>query len=199
MTSNFYQKKLGLIKRRITPDAPSNAIAITTFIIIFLHPLGFPVAIIIPPTIINTKEVIRIKVTSILVKLHIKVGNAVAHVTHVSSGLGVDVPSSIHFPIKGTDVLSWIPQHTPGSEQDLQTSLIFLYQSLHLHHMPRESFSALGSFISFIFVPTTVHQPGELEVGGVDGVTIGCQLVWFGSIVVGSGWTGVVQFHHRES
>lgn len=120
-----YPKKLGLIKRKITPDAQRSAIPTTTFMIIFFPPLGLPVAIIIPPTMIKTKDIIKINVTNILVKLHIKTGKAVAQVTLVSPGPGAEVPSSIQLPIKGIEVLSDIPQQTPGAEHGWHTSLTF--------------------------------------------------------------------------
>lgn len=126
----IYPKKFGFIKRKITPDAQSKAIPVTTFIIIFFHQLGLPVAIIIPPIIIKTKEIIRINVTNILVKLHINTGKAVAQVTLVSPGPLFAELSSIQLPIKGIDVLSDIPQHTFGSEHGVQTVFILLY-----HHV----------------------------------------------------------------
>ena len=112
---SYYPKKLGLIKRRITHEAPRSAIPITTLIIIFLPQLGLPVAIMIPPTIIKINDTIKITVTNILVKLHIKVGNAVVQVTSVSPGPLFAVLSSIQLPINGIEVLSCMPQHTPGS------------------------------------------------------------------------------------
>jgi hypothetical protein len=95
-------------------------------IIIFLPQLGLPVAIIIPQTIIKTKETIKITVTSILVKLHIKVGNAVVQVTSVSPGPLFATLSSIQLPIKGIEVLSDIPQHTHSALQDVHVPLTFL-------------------------------------------------------------------------
>lgn len=83
----YYPKKLGLIRRKITPDAQRRAIPTTTLMIIFFPPLGFPVAIIIPPRIIRTKETIRMTVTNILAKLDINTGKAVSPVTDFSSGL----------------------------------------------------------------------------------------------------------------
>jgi hypothetical protein len=87
-----------------------------------------------PPITINTKDKINITVTNILVKLHIKTGNAVAHVTHVSSPTHtLALVSSMQLPIKGTEVLRDIQQHTHGSEHFLQGSVPGLYQSLHTH------------------------------------------------------------------
>lgn len=132
MTSDFYPKKFGLIKRKITHEAPSNAIPITTLIIIFFPPDGLPVAIIIPPMIIRTNETIRIRVINILIKLHINTGNAVCQVTPVSSlsptssGL-----FSIQLPINGILVLSDIPQQTHGALQDTQPVPIDLYHHVH--------------------------------------------------------------------
>ena len=90
--------------------------------------------------IIKTNEVIKISVTNILVKLHIKVGNAVAQVTLVSSAHWLVFTSSIHFPINGTEVFSWIPQHTPGVLHSVQVQFIFLVplgqEQIRLaHHM----------------------------------------------------------------
>jgi len=76
--------------------------------------------------IIKTNEVIKISVTNILVKLHIKVGKAVAQVTLVSSAHWLVFTSSIHFPINGTEVLSCIQQHTPGVLHAIQVQCIFL-------------------------------------------------------------------------
>lgn len=123
----------------MTPDAQRSAIPTTTFIIIFFQTAALPglaqaVAIIIPPMIIKTKDIIRINVTNILVKLHIKTGKAVAQVTLVSPGPGAEVPSSIHLPIKGIEVLSDIPQQTPSAEQDLHSSLTFFVPVGQLHH-----------------------------------------------------------------
>jgi hypothetical protein len=56
-------------------------------IISFFPHAGSPVEIIIPQIIINTNDIIKIIVTSILAILHINTGNAVSHVTAVSSGL----------------------------------------------------------------------------------------------------------------
>ena len=134
-----------MIKRNITPEAPRSAIPTTTFIIIFLPQLGLPVAIIIPPIITKTKETINIIVTNILVKLHINTGNASVQVTLVSPGQAGEVPSSIQLPIKGTEVLSEIPQQTPASEQDVQTLLTFLNQGLHSHDTPPKLTIALVS------------------------------------------------------
>ncbi|MEI6672782.1 MAG: hypothetical protein WCL02_05665 [bacterium] len=122
----FYPKKLGFIRRNITPEAPRSAIPITTLIIIFLPQLGLPVAIIIPPIIIRTKDIIRIIVTNILVKLHINTGKAVSHVTPVSSAPTLADESSIHLPIKGTLVLSDIPQQTQSALHEVHTPSIFL-------------------------------------------------------------------------
>jgi hypothetical protein len=72
----FYPKKFGFIRRRITPEAPRSAIPTTTLMIIFFPHDGFPEAIIIPHTIININETIKITVTNILVRLDIKTGKA---------------------------------------------------------------------------------------------------------------------------
>ena len=133
MTSDFYPKKFGLIKRKITHEAPSKAIPITTFIIIFLPPHGSPVAILIPPMIIKTKEVIKISVTNILVKLHIRTGKAVFQVTPVSSGLLALALDSIHLPINGILVLSNIQQQTHGASQGIQVSPTSLFQVPQSH------------------------------------------------------------------
>jgi len=85
--------------------------------------------------IIKTNDIIKITVTSILVKLHIKVGNAVVQVTPVSSDHWLPF-SSIHFPINGMEVLSCIPQHTHAVLQEVQTRLTFLYQALQTQ-LPR--------------------------------------------------------------
>ena len=123
-----------MIKRKITHEAPSSAIPITTLVIIFFPQLGLPVAIIIPPIIIKTNETIKIRVINIFVKLHINTGNAVCQVTPVSPGPGAEVPSSIQLPINGILVLSDIPQQTPSAEQDLHSSTTFLYNVLQSHH-----------------------------------------------------------------
>lgn len=134
MSCIYYPKKFGFIKRKITPEAPRRAIPVTTFIIIPFPQLGLPVAIIIPPIIIKTKEIIRINVTNILVKLHIKTGKAVAQVTLVSPGPLFAELSSIQLPIKGIDVLSDIPQQTHSALQEVQYPEIFLVHVGQSHH-----------------------------------------------------------------
>jgi len=84
--------------------------------IIFFPQLGLPVAIMMPQMMIKTKDTIKIIVTSILVKLHIKTGNAVSQLTHISSSPPTLAgSSSMHLPMNGTLVLSSIQQQTPGS------------------------------------------------------------------------------------
>jgi len=135
-----------------------------TLVIILFHQLGLPVAIIIPQMTINTKDIIKITVTNILVKLHIKTGKAVVQVTLVSPGPGAEVPSSIQLPINGMDVLSDTPQQTPSSEQGLHTLLTFLNQGLHSQDNPPRLTIALGSVLSFEFM-VVVHgvQTGTVE------------------------------------
>jgi len=131
----FYPKKLGLIKRKITPDAPRRAIPITTFMIISIHHFLLPVEIMIPQTIIKTKDKIKITVTNILVRLHINTGKAVSPVTAFSSpGQTLFGLSSIQLPIKGTDVLSDIQQHTLGSLQGLHIPSTSLVPEGHEHN-----------------------------------------------------------------
>lgn len=125
----LYPKKLGLIRRKITHEAPSRAIPIMTLIIIFFHQLTLPVAIIIPPIIIKTNDTINITVTNILVRLHIKIGKAFSQVTLASSVPTLVPVFSIHFPIKGILVLSSVPQQTPGSVQSLHTPATHLWVS----------------------------------------------------------------------
>lgn len=117
----------------MTPDAHKRAIPVATLIIISFHHLGLPVAIIIPPITIKTKDTMRIIVTNILVKLHINTGNAFNQVTPVSSPPTLPVLSSIHFPIKGMLVLSDIPQQTLGSEHDLHVPLTFFVHVGQVH------------------------------------------------------------------
>gem|GEM_PF-3024728 len=139
----FYPKKFGLIKRKMTPEAPRRAIPTTTLMIIFFPP-GLPVAIMIPQMMIKTNETIKIIVTSILVRLHIKTGNAVSQVTLVSPGPWFAVLSSIQLPINGTEVLSDIQQQTHSALQDLHTLSTSLYPSLHVHHKPPKLTIALS-------------------------------------------------------
>ena len=81
---------------------------------------------------IRINDTIRITVTSILVRLHIRTGNAVVHVTDFSSPTQTSPELfSIQLPIKGIDVLSCIPQQTPASEQGLHGEVPALYQVLH--------------------------------------------------------------------
>ena len=105
-----------------------------TFVIIVLPQLGLPVAIIIPPIIINTNDIIKIRVSIILVKLHIKTGKAVVQLTLVSSALLSPVVFSIHFPIKGTLVLRDTPQQTPGVLQGLHILSTLFVPVGHIHH-----------------------------------------------------------------
>jgi hypothetical protein len=91
------------------------------------------VEIIIPQIIINTNEIINITVTNILAKLHINTGNAVSHVTLVSSGLLYALSDSIHLPINGILVLSSVPQHTHCLSQGSQTFFIFFVHLGHEH------------------------------------------------------------------
>jgi hypothetical protein len=60
----------------------------------------------------------------ILVNPHISLGNAVASVTTVVSSVSASDHNLIHFPINGTLVLSFTPQHTHGS---LQLSHLLLF------------------------------------------------------------------------
>lgn len=134
----------------MTPEAPRRAIPTTTLMIIFFPP-GLPVAIMIPQMMIKTNETIKIIVTSILVRLHIKTGNAVSQVTSVSPAPTLPVEFSMQLPINGTEVLSDIPQQTPGALQDLHIL------SCHLHQL-----SYLQSLHVFILEQVTVvahHAP----------------------------------------
>lgn len=69
----------------MTPEAQRSAIPITTFIIRSFPHLGFPVEIIIPPITISTNDMIKITVTNICVRLHIKTGKASSCDTTVAS------------------------------------------------------------------------------------------------------------------
>lgn len=126
----------------MTPEAPRSAIPITTLIIIFFPHDGLPEAIIMPHTIIKTNETIKITVTNIFVKLDIKTGKASSVFMAVGS---FEDSSSIQLPMNGTEVLSSIPQQTPGSEQGLHTpstSLVPVGQEqripFHTHHFGLE-------------------------------------------------------------
>lgn len=110
----------------MTPEAPRSAIPIITLVIIFLPSDAFPIEIMIPPTTIKTKEIIKMTVTNILVILHIKTGKAVVQETANSSSPLSVAEFSIQFPMKGIEVLSWIPQQTHGSLHDLHSLLTFL-------------------------------------------------------------------------
>ena len=89
----------------------------------------------IPQTIIKTKDKIKITVTNILVRLHINTGKAVSPVTAFSSpGQTLFGLSSIQLPIKGTDVLSDIQQHTLGSLQGLHIPSTSLVPEGHEHN-----------------------------------------------------------------
>lgn len=160
-----YQKKLGLIKRRMTPEAPSIAIPMTTLMIIFLPPLGLPVEIMMPPITMRTNETMRMTVTRICVKLPISTGNALSPVTHVSSELLYEVSDSMHFPMNGTLVLSDMPQHTPGSLQALHALPTFLYHSWHVHERLVVVFFEHGSSLSLLLV--IVHLSAGSQIGAV--------------------------------
>ena len=105
--------------------------------------------IMIPPTIIKTKETIKITVTNILVRLHIKTGNAVVQETASSPSPLSVAEFSIQFPIKGIEVLSDIPQQTHASEQGLQTLPVEVLTDVY-HHVQSQAPTAfwytLGSF-----------------------------------------------------
>ena len=113
-----YPKKLGLMRRRITPDAHKRAIPMTTFIIIFFPPAAFPLEIMMPPMTINTNPTIKIKLISILVKLPTNTGNALASLITVVFPLEeAVVQRSIQFQIKGTLVFNLIPQQVLAGSQ----------------------------------------------------------------------------------
>jgi len=78
--SSNYQKKLGLIRRRITPDAQRIAKPIATLTIISLPHLGLPVAIIMPATMISTNAKISMTLIKSLTKADTKIGKAVVSV-----------------------------------------------------------------------------------------------------------------------
>jgi hypothetical protein len=89
-----------------------------------------------------------------LVRLHIKTGNAVVQVTDFSSHAQTSLSwFSIQFPINGIDVLSCIPQQTPGSLHFLQGGVPDLYQVLHTQILAR-------------FLWALVSQEVELEGEG---------------------------------
>lgn len=132
----------------MTPEAPRSAIPIITLVIIFLPSDAFPIEIMIPPTTIKTKEIIKMTVTNILVILHIKTGNAVVPETANSPSPLSVAEFSIQFPIKGIEVLSDMPQQTHVSEQGLHSLLTFLNHVGQTH-------------IQKLF---TCHQWGERQV-----------------------------------
>ena len=106
--------------------------------------------------IIRINDTIKITVTSILVRLHIKTGNAVVHVTDTSSPAQTSPERfSIQLPIKGMEVLSCIPQQTPGSEQDLHTSPTLLN-----HHVQAQVVPANVGYV-WSAVHGGVHCPDE--------------------------------------
>ncbi len=88
-------------------------------------------------------------VTNILVILHIKTGNAVVQETANSPSPLSVVEFSIQFPIKGTEVLSDMPQQTHESEQGLQILPVDIRTEVN-HHVqsqaPTEFWYTLGSF-----------------------------------------------------
>jgi len=129
-----------LIRRKITPDAPRIARAITTSIISFLPFValcssGQAAEIITPPANIATKDHSIMMVTNILISHPISFGKAsscVAEISFSESEISF-LPNSIQFPIKGTLVLSSIPQQTHGSEQGTHFFSICLVHFGHLH------------------------------------------------------------------
>lgn len=174
-----YPKKFGLIRRRITPDAPSNARAAITLPMI-LVPLAYhsslspDAAIITPATMIAMNDARRITVTSILVNQSISAGKAVSPVTCIvvvevfrnflSCNIFFSAAESIwiHLPMKGTVVLRLIPQQTP----DAGTQITF--PSMHLSHLSGSGsglqaasavFEGVAYGISHLFVAElyTVH------------------------------------------
>ena len=114
----FYPKKLGLIRRRITPEAQRRASPIATFTIMSLPHFESPVAIMTPATIIRMNDVIRITLTTIFIRLQTRIGNAVDSLI-VDPGTCDDV--SMQLPIKGILVFSFVPQQTSGSEHGWQS------------------------------------------------------------------------------
>jgi len=90
----LYPKKFGLIKRRMTPDAPSNARAAITLPIMVFHLLyhSSPVpdaAISTHATMIAINDARRMTVTSILVNQSIRRGKAVSSEMVSASGFAV--------------------------------------------------------------------------------------------------------------
>ncbi|HCY21795.1 TPA: hypothetical protein DIC40_08365 [Patescibacteria group bacterium] len=154
-----YPKKFGLIRRRITPDAPKRAKATITFPI-SAFPLDAQLSsppeaeIITQPANMPTNPIKIITVTNILVSPHISIGKAVLSVTLLSFASldqsSVDhLDSSIQFPIKGTLVLSWIPQQThvsvQGTHHFFSTALVQSGQINHLNQV-----SAVSKFLSSV-------------------------------------------------
>lgn len=99
------------------PDAPSNAIAITTWVIKLLPFSLLPDEIITPATTIAQKHTINITDNNILLIAPNNTGNALTGVTTVvlPSLLTTSLhPYSIHLPTKGTLVYRAIPQQLSG-------------------------------------------------------------------------------------
>jgi len=122
-----YLKKVGLIRRNITHEAPNNAMAITTWVISFFHCSLFPDDIITPATTIAQKHTINITESNILLIAPSNTGNALTGVTTVllpsAPLIVVPLPYSIHLPTNGTLVYKDIPQQL--SLDGLQTHLLF--------------------------------------------------------------------------
>ena len=77
-------------------------------------------------------------VTNILVILHIKTGKAVVPETANSPSPLSVAEFSIQFPMKGIEVLSWIPQQTHGSLHDLQTLPAEVFTDV-VHHVQTQA------------------------------------------------------------
>gem|GEM_PF-2172568 len=126
-----------MITRKITPEAPSKASAITTCLIksfpfFACSSLAPPIDISTPPTTIAIKQKSNITVITIFVNHANKRGNAVVGVTCVVSAEEL-ARKLMQFPTKGTFVFKDIPPIALQAQRsgDHQSSVHPIYLSLH--------------------------------------------------------------------
>ncbi len=118
-------KKFGLINLRIAPDAHRIASQIATFLILSFPSFGFPDAHCTPPIIMNMNETIKMAVTTIFESPPMRSEKAVEVVEPVPH----DESLLIHFPTKGTFVLSFTHPSATQLQYDVSPGLAAIHSS----------------------------------------------------------------------
>ena len=171
----------------MTPDAPSNARAAITLPIMVFHLLyhSSPVpdaAIITHATMIAINDARRITVTSILVNQSIRRGKAVDFVTCKVLGsvlvfrllAAFNAASScfeiisIQLPMKGTVVLSLMPQQTHGPGTQIHSPLIFCFGAVQaIGFVVVAGGGVTGGGVTGVFLQIWHERPVWLPTHGV--------------------------------